>query len=362
MRITDIVWQVVHIPLTTTFRTALRTVDRMDNVIVTVQTDSGEVGYGCGAPATVITGDTIGSICSGVEHLRDQITGMDVALYEPLLSRLHNCIVGCTSAKAAVDMALYDLLGKMYGVPLYRLLGGMVRELTTDITISLDTPENMVAKARERIGSGFATLKIKVGGDPDEDLARLRTIRSGVGEGVNLRIDANQGWTPKQAVYVGRELEKAELRIELMEQPVKAEDFEGLRFVRERVALPVFADESCFSPADALRLVQMGAVDGINIKLMKCGGIYNALKIAAIAEAAHIPCMIGSMMESHISVAAAAHLAASKPVITALDLDAPLFCSINPADGGMSYDGEKILLPDSPGLGIDALYMYPQPV
>ncbi|MCF6239114.1 MAG: hypothetical protein L3J79_09970, partial [Candidatus Marinimicrobia bacterium] len=143
--------------------------------------------------------------------------------------------------------------------------------------------------------------------------------------------------------------------IELMEQPVPAHDFEGLRYVRENVSMPVYADESIFSPHDALTLVSMNAVDGLNIKLMKCGGIYNALKIVAIAETAGIPCMIGSMMESHISVAAAAHLAASRTVIKRYDLDAPLFCSFNPAVGGISYQGSKVCFSDAPGLGIESI-------
>jgi L-alanine-DL-glutamate epimerase-like enolase superfamily enzyme len=145
------------------------------------------------------------------------------------------------------------------------------------------------------------------------------------------------------------------INIELMEQPVAARDFSGLRYVREQLSVPVFADESVFSPRDALELIQMGAVDGLNIKLMKCGGIYNALQIAAIAEAAGIPCMVGSMMESCISVGAAAHFAASRTIVTRFDLDAPFFCSLNPVVGGISYQGSRVCFSMSPGLGIDAL-------
>ena len=140
-----------------------------------------------------------------------------------------------------------------------------------------------------------------------------------------------------------------------MEQPVKADDFAGLKFVRDNVPFPVYADESIFSPVDAMKLIEMEAVDGINIKLMKCGGIYNALKIAAIAETANIPCMIGSMMECSVSVTAAAHLATSRTIIDRFDLDAPLFCANNPAEGGISYKGRTIALPDGSGLGITSV-------
>ncbi len=355
MKISGITYDVVTIPLSTTFKTALRTVDSMENVIVIVHTDTDFIGYGSAAPATVITGETIASICGGIDHLREQLSGMDILLYEVLFQKLNKCILGCLSAKAAVDMAVHDLLARFYGVPLYQLLGGPVRTIKTDITISLDEPKRMVAKSQQRVTEGFSTLKIKVGGDPDVDISRIEHIRQSVGDGVNLRIDANQGWSPKAAVYVGRELEKRNIRIELMEQPVPAHDFEGLRFVREHLTVPVYADESAFSPQDVLRLIGMGAVDGINIKLMKCGGIYNAMKIAAIAESANIPCMVGSMMENHISVTAAAHLAAGKQIISGFDLDSPLFCSVNPAVGGISYRGSKVELSELPGLGITSL-------
>ena len=137
-----------------------------------------------------------------------------------------------------------------------------------------------------------------------------------------------------------------------MEQPVGARSWSDLAFVRAHASLPVYADESVFTPRDAVELIKIDGVDGINIKLMKCGGIYNARKIAAVADAASIPCMIGSMMECSVSVTAAAHLAAATATITGYDLDAPLFCSRNPATGGLTYNGAEIALPAEPGLGI----------
>lgn len=356
MKITNITTSIVHIPLNTTFKTALRTVNSMDNVLVSVQTDDGLTGFGSAAPATVITGETTGSICAGIEHLRESLLGLEIEAYEPLFQKLNGCLIGNMSAKAAVDMAFHDLIAKSLNIPLYSFLGGPVGEVRSDITISLEAPEKMGEKSLQRTAEGFSTLKIKVGGDPEMDIARLKEIREAVGESVNIRIDANQGWTPKQAIQVAREIAKNDINIELMEQPVAARDFEGLKFVRENVPFPVYADESAFSPQDALQLITMQAVDGINIKLMKCGGIYNALKIAAIAETAHIPCMIGSMMESSVSVTAAAHLAASRKIIDKFDLDSPLFCSVNPADGGIRYEGSTIQFTEMPGLGITNLH------
>ena len=355
MKITDIQIQVITIPLIRTFKTALRSVDRVENIIITIHTDSRHIGFGSAAPATVITGETSASIVGAVEHIRDAVISMDISDSEAIFQRLNRCIIGNFSAKAAVDMALYDLMAKSLNVPLHRLLGGIVHDLETDITISLDTTDNMVAETKEKLSCSFTVLKVKVGGNPELDVQRLQAISQAIGSQARIRIDANQGWSAKEAIYVGNELARKGISIELMEQPVRASDFEGLRLVRNNVSFPVYADESIFSPQDALRLIGMGAVDGLNIKLMKCGGIYNGSQIAAIAEAAGIPCMIGSMMECSISVTAAAHLAASRAIIGRCDLDAPLFCSLNPASGGISYAGAKVLFSDSPGLGIETL-------
>ncbi|WP_321390868.1 dipeptide epimerase [uncultured Desulfuromusa sp.] len=356
MKITDITHKTVTVPLLFPFKTALRTVKQIENVLVTVATDDGHCGYGGAAPTAVITGDTLASIRGGIEHIRDNIIGMDIASAEDLFQKLNRCLIGNMSAKAAVDMAIYDLLAKAQAAPLYRFLGGTAKSLETDITISLDTPEKMAADSLEKVARGFTYLKIKVGNNPELDIQRLQAIHGEVGDQVKIRIDANQGWTPKEAVLVGNALADRGINIELLEQPVAARDFSGLRYVREQLAVPVVADESVFSPRDALDLVQMGAADGFNIKLMKCGGIYNAIKIAAIADAAGIPCMVGSMMESHLSVGAAAHFAASRAIVTRFDLDAPLFCSANPAVGGIFYQGSKVCFTDTPGLGVESLH------
>jgi L-alanine-DL-glutamate epimerase-like enolase superfamily enzyme len=355
MKITDIRIETVKIPLIAPFKTALRTVSQIENIMVTVMTDSALLGYGGAAPTAVITGDTLASITGGIEHIRDNIVGMRLEDAEQVFQRLNSCLIGNSSAKAAVDMAIYDLIAKSLDVPLYHLLGGMAHTIETDKTVSLDTPERMIAESLDILQKGFRILKIKVGDDPGLDIQRLQSIQDAVGPDVMIRIDANQGWTAKEAVRVGRELEARKLNIELMEQPVPARDFTGMRYVRDNLSMPVIADESVFSPRDALELVTMKAVDGLNIKLMKCGGIYNALKIAVIAEAAEIPCMVGSMMESHVSVGAAAHFAASRSIIKRFDLDAPLFCSSNPAIGGISYQGAGVQFSDAPGLGIEAL-------
>jgi len=198
-------------------------------------------------------------------------------------------------------------------------------------------------------------LKVKVGKEPEKDLQRLKAIREAVGYTLSLRIDANQGWKPKEAVRILRGMEDAGLNIELIEQPVIAHDITGMKYVREHVSIPVLADESVFSPLDAIKIMQMEAADYINIKLMKTGGIYNALKICSAAELFGVECMIGCMLEAKIAVNAAVHLTCAKSIITKVDLDGPVLCSEDPIIGGSVFDEKDITVSEDPGLGIKGI-------
>ena len=356
MKITDIRIGLISVPLRVPFKTALRTVESVEDVIVELHTDSGCVGYGEAPPTGVITGDTQGSIIGALrDHIGKTLIGRDVDDLEGALLQLNSCMVKNSSAKAAADMALYDLYGKLYKLPVYKLLGGGRSGITTDITISVNDPEEMARDAADAIKRGYDCLKIKVGKDADVDLKRLMAVRKTVGNGVLIRIDANQGWTPKEAVRALSRMEENGLGIEFVEQPVKAHDFEGLKYVTEHVTIPVLADESVFSAEDAFTLLQMRAADLINIKLMKCGGIYNALKIASAAEVYGVECMIGCMLEAKVSVTAAVHLACAKRVITKVDLDGPVLCSTDPVEGGAVFNEKDISLTDAPGLGITGI-------
>ena len=356
MKITDIQLGHLSIPLKTPFKTALRTLTHVEDVLVKIHTDTGNVGYGSAAPTAPITGDTASSIRAAIEgNIKKQLIGLSIENFEELMVRLHTSSVKNSSAEAAVDIALYDLYGQSHKVPVHKLLGGCRKELITDITISINEPEEMVRDSLHAVGKGFKTLKIKVGKDPEKDIKRLKHIGEEVGHDIHLRIDANQGWTPEESVYVLQKVEDAGIRIELVEQPVEGPDLKGLKFVTEHVSIPVVADESAFSPQDVFEIIQMRAANMINIKLMKTGGIYNALKICVMAESAHMECMIGCMLESKISVTAAAHLAGAKSIITKFDLDAPILCSKDPIEGGALYKDDKIILSDEPGFGFKKL-------
>ena len=353
MKIAEIRLGRISVPLRTPFKTALRSVSSVEDVIVEIHTDDGSIGYGEAPPTGPITGDTTLAIIGAIQdHIGKAILGMDVDDFEDILQKVQRSIVGNTSAKAAVDMALWDLYGQKYGIPVYKLMGGARKQIVTDITISVNDPETMVKDSLSALARGYDCLKMKVGVNPELDVARLKAVRQAVGNDVTIRIDANQAWQPKQAVRILNAMQEQGLQIELVEQPVSAHDLEGMKYVTDRSYVPVLADESLYSPADAATILRMGAADLLNIKLMKCGGLYNALKICTLAEVYGVECMIGCMLEAKISVNAAVHLACARKVITKVDLDGPVLCSEDPILGGAVFHEKDITVSDGPGLGI----------
>lgn len=352
MTIKDILIGEIQVPLKKPFKTALRTVESIDDIVIKIITDTEHIGYGEAPPTAVITGDTKGSIMTAInDYIKPALLGMDIKQMDEIFQRLHSCIVKNTSAKAAVDMAIYDLYAKNCQMPLYQLLGGSKEEIETDITISVNPISEMVADSLEAIQRGYRILKVKVGKEGLKDVSRIAAIREAVGPEIKIRVDANQGWNAKQAVAIISAMEEKNLAIELVEQPVPAHDFNGLKYVTDCVATPILADESVFSAKDAIRIIEHQAADLINIKLMKTGGIYEALKICSIAEIYGIECMIGCMLESKISVSAAVHLAAAKGIITKVDLDGPSLCKEDPFPGGPEFMENIIRMNQNPGIG-----------
>ena len=359
MRIAEIRTTEIDIPLRTPFKTALRTVESVHDVLVRVMADSGECGYGEAPPTAVITGETIGSIRTAIDEIiAPTLKGMEIENIDGIMHRLEKCMVKNTSAKAAVDMAVYDLYAKACGKPLYQLLGGSKKQLETDLTISVNPIDEMVRDSLEAVSRGFRILKVKVGKGDQGDVDRMIAIRQAVGKSIVLRVDANQGWEAKQAVRLIRAMEDAGVAPELVEQPVKAHDLDGMRLITASVETPVLADESLFDAKDALTLLQTHAADLLNIKLMKTGGIWQALKICSIAEIYGVECMLGCMLESKLAVSAAVHLAAGRSIITRADLDGPALCRVDPYPGGPVYDGPAITLNETPGIGVDAGFAF----
>ena len=356
MKITQVRLGKLSVPLRVPFKTALRTVDHVEDIVVELHTDTGAVGYGEAPPTGPITGDTAGGIIGAVRELiAPAILGREVDDLESVTALVQSAGVHNTSAKAAVDMALWDLYGQLHRIPVHKLLGSSRRTLVTDITISVNPPQQMAQDALDAVARGYDCLKVKVGADPALDTARLAAVRQAVGDEVCIRIDANQAWTPRQAVRILNEMQDRGLGLELVEQPVPARDLEGLQYVTQHSWVPVMADESVFSPADALRIFQTRAADYVNIKLMKCGGLTNALRIAAAAEICGVECMIGCMLEAKIAVNAAVELACARSIITRVDLDGPVLCSTDPVVGGARFNEKRITVSDAPGMGIQGI-------
>ena len=358
MKLKEIAIGYIEIPLVTPFKTALRTVNSVNDLIVKVTAEDGTEGYGEAPPTAVITGDTKESIEAAIRYyIAPSITGMELDDLPSIMAKMEKCLAKNTTAKAAVDIALYDLYAKLQKKPLFRLLGekdpsAVKTELETDITISVNDTDEMVRDSVKAVGEGFHILKVKVGKGGEKDVERIREIRKAVGKEVVIRVDANQGWTREEAVSTITAMEDAGLGIELVEQPVSYHDFKGMQYVTAHVQTPILADESVFSYEDGVRVMEEHGADLVNIKLMKTGGIHEAVKICDAADRFGIKCMIGCMLESKVSVSAGVHLAAARSCVTMADLDGPSLCKVDPYEGGPVYPGPKILLSEDYGIGI----------
>ena len=357
MKITGFELGKLRIPLKQPFKTAIRTVDHMEDVVIVLETDTGHKGFGSAPATAVITGETHGSIIEAIRTIiLPAIHNEDIQNLNHVVDLIQGSLYKNFSAKAAVEIAVYDLFAQSLGAPLYKILGGGEPVLSTDLTISIDYIDKMVQDAVEAADRGFEALKIKVGKDMRVDIERVKAIYAAVSDRALIRLDANQGWTPKQTVTALRELESSGVEIEFIEQPVRGNDVAGMKYVTERVTTSVMADESSFGPREVIDLIQMRGADIINIKLMKTGGISNAIKIADIAALYDVECMMGCMLETAIGVSAAAHVAVAKAnSITRVDLDAPSLATVNPVVGGVAFDGAEISIADVPGLGIEAI-------
>ncbi|MEN0650950.1 dipeptide epimerase [Caldifermentibacillus hisashii] len=341
-----------HTPLKKPFKTAVRTATKINSITVKITLENGTTGYGTAVATEAVTGDSLQGINSILDNiLFPSIIGNDIENIGVNEKIIQTSCVGNTSAKAALSMALYDAYAKQLNVPLYQIFGGKVNTLVNDMTISINEPSEMVQDAKKAVAQGFTMLKIKVGINGQKDIERIQSIYDELGNDIILRIDANQGWNAKEAVKIIGEFEKRNFPIEFIEQPVPQHDIQGLKFVRDRVNIPIMADESVYSAKDAIEIVKLQAADLINIKLMKAGSLSEAYKIASIAETAGIECMLGAMMESTLSVLAAAHLAAAHPNITKIDLDPPLWLNDNQAN--LYFQNSKIQLPEVAGIGLN---------
>ncbi|WP_251344283.1 dipeptide epimerase [Haloplanus halophilus] len=306
-------------PLEEPFEISLGTRRTAANVLVTVETEAGAVGYGEGSPLPPITGETRAAAVETARTLADLLDGEDVADYRDLVGEIRAAVPGAVSALFAVETALLDAYCREVDIPLSALFGGRPAPVTTDMTIPILAPERAADRARRAADAGYDHLKIKTGTDVDDDVERVRAVARAVPE-ASLKVDANQGWTVTETCRFADGVADGGVALELIEQPVPASDVAGLARVRERVDVPIAADEAVFTPADAVRIVREEAADVVNAKLGKSGPLAVA-DIAAIATGADLDLMIGCMLESAVGIHTSAHVVAGLGAFTYVDLD-----------------------------------------
>jgi len=350
MRITGAeCWQ-KQMKLTEPYTIAYETVTSCTNVFLKITTDTNLVGYGCAAPDMHVTKEDAISVFSAFnDFIEPSLIGHDPFRYYRIIEDLKSQIRAHPSALAMADMALFDLVSKKANVPLYKFLGGYRESIPTSITIGILPVRETVEMAIEFVKKEFQILKIKGGANVEEDIERMIKVREFIGNDIILRFDANQGYTVEESVHFIHKTR--EVGIELFEQPTDKKNDELMGKVSERVTVPVMADESLMTLKDVFRLAKNDFTDMINIKLMKVGGISEALQINSVAKAAGFESMIGCMDESELGIAAGLHLALSRPNIQYADLDGHFDLQNDPFNGIITLRHGVLYPSTSPGLG-----------
>ncbi|MBO6576663.1 MAG: dipeptide epimerase [Rhodothermales bacterium] len=338
-----------ELPFHAPFRISLTESAGTVNLFVRLTSDTGMVGLGEASPSPAITGDTVESMTAAARTLAPVILGRPAHDVRGADAAMTEAVPGQTTLRSAFDMAMHDLAAQQAGMPLYAWFGGRRESFPTDNTVSLDSPGVMADTARRFLEQGFRAIKIKVGTAVDEDVARIRAVREAIGPDVPLRVDANQAWSAPQALEVLTAT--LECDVEYFEQPVPRHDVPGLATLKKHNLVPIMADESVFDHRDALALVKADAADLLNIKLSKSGGLVTAGRIAAVAHAAGLPCMLGCMSETRLGLTAAAHFISAHRIVRFADLDSHVDHITDPVVGGMRIEDGLVQLPDSPGIG-----------
>ncbi|HKZ60735.1 MAG TPA: dipeptide epimerase, partial [Candidatus Thermoplasmatota archaeon] len=336
------------------FRVAYEVEEDAWNILVRLTTAEGEVGWGNACPDPEVTGETPASVLKTLRKLTPRVVGEDAHRINRVNYIMEEVVGGNLTAKAGVNLALYDILGKEAGLPVTKMLGGFKDRIQTSISIGILPLEETVGKAKAHVAQGFKVLKLKCGLDPEDDIRRAIAVREAVGRDILLRLDANQGYDVGTALRVVDALENIYgVDIELIEQPTPAGELAQLKEVTGASSVPIMADESVQSILDTFVVTAGQMADLINIKLMKTGGITGALRVNHIAQAGGIPAMVGCMSESIVSVAAGLHFACSQRNIEYADLDSHFDFERDLAKGGASFEEGYLYPLDRPGYGLE---------
>lgn len=334
-------------PLSSPFEISLGVQREITNAKVVVETSDGVTGVGEAAPVPSVTGETQGTVIKACEYGGSLIEGMQLADVRGISDTLKQSLRTQSAARAGIEIAVYDALCRTYGCSLADFVGGRDADVRTDDTIGITSVEEAEHDASDAIEAGFNELKIKIGGDVDEDIRRVTAIHE-VAPDAELKIDANQGYSPKEAIQFVEAIQSKGIEIALFEQPVPYHDISGLQTVTDAVSVSIAADESVFTREDAARVIKHDAADIINIKLMKAG-IRDALDIIGMAQANGLQLMIGCMLESSIGINAGAHLVSGTGAFSYVDLDGNFVIedTVEPVEYGPSINI------NGPGIGVD---------
>uniref|UniRef100_UPI003217804A mandelate racemase/muconate lactonizing enzyme family protein n=1 Tax=uncultured Draconibacterium sp. TaxID=1573823 RepID=UPI003217804A len=333
------------------FVISLGPMEYAQNVIIIIHTNKGITGFGECSPFMTINGESMETCFVVAQYLAKVLKGKNPLDIEDCSMAMDKVIYGNSSIKSAFDMALYDIAAQEANVPLYKYLGGKNHnEIQIDYTISLRETEKMVEDAKKIITNGFEIIKVKLGHSKEKDVESIRLIREAIGSEIPLRLDANQGWNANETKEILNSL--ASYNIQHCEEPIPRWDFMELPEICKNSPIPIMADETCCDHHDAKRLIQLKACHRINIKLSKSSGIFKALKIIKLAEAANMQIQVGGFLESRLGFTASAHLALASENIVYYDFDTPLMMVEDPVVGGIKYNSKgKITMPEVPGLG-----------
>jgi muconate/chloromuconate cycloisomerase len=357
MRLADIRVILADIPVRRPHRMSFTTLKAVNFAFVRLETADGLVGWGeaacLGGPTW--SEESVESVAATVDrHIAPWLVGRDATRIEAVRQEMARRLQGNPFARAAVEMALWDLNGRALGVPVHRLLGGRVRErVPLSWSLAVEDGEAEIAEARDLVARGHRIFKIKTAAHPlAHDVERVRRIREAMGPGVSLRVDANQGWDRPGALRAIRALEPFEL--DFVEQPLPRWDLEGMAQLGRSVSVPIMADESCFSLHDAMTIARLGGVSILGLKVTKSAGLLGSMAIARIAEGAGLTCYVGCMIETSLGTAAYLQVAlAATPVSWGCELFGPLLLAGDVVAKPVEYVDGNILGLEGPSLGVE---------
>lgn len=352
IKIKNVFVEPINISLDKPFNISIGTKYSIENVLLTIELDNGIKGYGEAAPLEPINGENQATALATLHSCRDFLIGKNISEYLSISKNIKSVFWAQVTARCAIEMALLDAFTKMLNIPLKNFFGGTLNKIETDYTIDIVPFETARKDAMQLAQSGYKVLKTKVGKNLIEDIDRILAIKDGAPD-CEITLDANQAFSPTKAVYFLEELEKNHIRPILFEQPVIKTDLIGMKFVKDHTSVPIGADESVFTSADAINVVRIGCADVINIKIMK-SGILEALDIAAIARSANIRLMVGCMLESKLGLGCSVQLVAGLGGFDFVDLDPHINSERELFTGGPEFNAPCYSILDNlPGIGIE---------